>query len=110
MPDLRDPRAAFIDAALWHGPLEDADAILQQHPDLAGSDIHVAAILGDDAAVRRFLELDPTSAILQGFPLTLHPSDWYFSRTVMGLALCAGLMVYAFHTSLGGKPAFGEGK
>ncbi|MBV6504766.1 MAG: hypothetical protein ILNGONEN_00319 [Syntrophorhabdaceae bacterium] len=50
-----DPRTAFIDAAIWHGTLERTEAILATHPELASSDIHVAAILGDDAAVRLFL-------------------------------------------------------
>ncbi len=59
---MRDLRAAFIQAAVWHGPLEPAEAMLAAHPDLAGGDIHTAAILGDDAAVRRFLERDPGSA------------------------------------------------
>ena len=54
-----DPRVAFIEAAIWHGPLEPAEAILAAHPGIAGSDLHTAAILGDDAAVRRFLERDP---------------------------------------------------
>jgi ankyrin repeat protein len=61
MRDPADYRSAFIDAAIWHGSLEAAEAILAAHPDLAGSDIHTAAILGDDVQMRRFLELDPAS-------------------------------------------------
>jgi ankyrin repeat protein len=57
-----DPRAAFIEAGLWHGALEGARAILAAHPEIASSDIHTAAILGDDAAVRRFLAQDPAGA------------------------------------------------
>jgi hypothetical protein len=53
--DRRSP-AAFIDASLWHGSLNRCVAILASHPEVAGSDIHSAAILVDDAAVRRFLE------------------------------------------------------
>lgn len=56
-----DPRIAFIRAATWHGALEPAEAILAAHPDLPGRDIHTAAILGDDALVRRFLAQDPQS-------------------------------------------------
>ena len=56
-----DPRTAFIAAATWHGELEPAQRILAEHPELAGSDIHTAAILGDAAAVKRFLADDPTS-------------------------------------------------
>lgn len=68
MTDRNDPRAAFIAASLWHGPLDEARAILASHPEVATSDIHTAAILGDDAAVRRFLEADPASATAKGGP------------------------------------------
>jgi ankyrin repeat protein len=57
--ESNDPRTAFIQAATWHGPLAPAQAILAAHPALAKGDIHVAAILGDDAEVRRLLALDP---------------------------------------------------
>src|SRR3989442_11667551 len=65
---MSDPRAAFIEAAVGHGTLEPAAAILAAHPEIASSEIHSAAILGDDAAVRRFLELDPGSATVKGGP------------------------------------------
>src|SRR5947199_4761983 len=65
---MSDPRAAFIEAAVWHGTLERAEAILAAHPEIASSDIHSAAILGDDAAVRRFLELDRANATAKGGP------------------------------------------
>jgi ankyrin repeat protein len=55
------PRGAFIQAALWHGSLERAQAVLSAHPEVASSDIFTAAILGDAPAVRRFLERDPGS-------------------------------------------------
>jgi ankyrin repeat protein len=61
-------REAFIGAATWHGPLEPAEAILARHPELANSDIHTAAITGDDAAVRRFLALDPKSVLAKSLP------------------------------------------
>jgi ankyrin repeat protein len=57
-----NPVAAFIEAAIWHGTLEGAEAILAAHPGLARSSVHVAAILGDDAAVRRFITADPRNA------------------------------------------------
>lgn len=56
------PREAFIEAAIWHGTLDEAEAILAAHPEIAGSDIHTAAILGNDAAIRRFLALDASNA------------------------------------------------
>jgi hypothetical protein len=52
-----DPRAAFIDAATWHGTLEPAEAILAAHPELASSDIHTAAILGHDTRESPFFGL-----------------------------------------------------
>lgn len=53
--NIDDPRAAFIEAAILHGSLERAEAILAAHPEVASANIHTAAILGDDAAMRRFL-------------------------------------------------------
>jgi len=63
-----DVRTAFIEAATWHGTLERAEAILTAHPELAESDIHAAAVLGDDAAVRRFLAADPANATKKSAP------------------------------------------
>ncbi|MGH7124442.1 MAG: hypothetical protein ACREFI_08735 [Stellaceae bacterium] len=57
-----DPRAAFIEACVWHGSLDAAEAILAAHPEIASGDIHTAALLGDAAAVCRFLALDPANA------------------------------------------------
>src|SRR5579864_6280696 len=68
MDDTGDPRADFIDSSLWHGSLDRSEAILAAHPEIAASDIHTAAILGDDAAVRRFLALDPANATAKGGP------------------------------------------
>jgi ankyrin repeat protein len=59
---LDNPLATFIDAATWHGTLDAAEAIVAAHPEIARSSIHVAAILGDDAAVSRFISLDPRNA------------------------------------------------
>jgi ankyrin repeat protein len=66
MPD--DPRTAFIEAAIWHGSLPQADQILAAHPELAASDVHIAAILGDATAVRRILATDPGSATRRSAP------------------------------------------
>ncbi len=62
------PRDAFIEACVWHGSLERAEAILAAHPDVAGTDIHTAALLGNDTAVRRFLALDPANATARSGP------------------------------------------
>jgi ankyrin repeat protein len=66
--DLETHRRAFIEASFWHGPLDQANAIIAAHPEIAGSDIHTAAILGDDAAVRRFLSTDPSLATARAGP------------------------------------------
>jgi ankyrin repeat protein len=73
--DFHDPVAAFIDAACVpldrshaSGTLEEADAILATHPSIAASSVHTAAILGDAAAVRRFLAQDPANATSKGGP------------------------------------------
>jgi ankyrin repeat protein len=69
------PLAAFIEAACVpldsghaSGTLERAEAILAAHPAVASSNVHTAAIRGDDPAVRRFLELDSRNATAKGGP------------------------------------------
>jgi len=63
-----DTRTEFIRAAIWHGPLDRAEAILAAHPDVAHCDIHTAAVLGDEVSVRRFLALDPANATATSDP------------------------------------------
>src|SRR6266542_3952126 len=60
--------AAFLDSSVWHGSLDRAAEILAAHPEIGGSSIYTAAILGDDAAVRRFVTADPASATAKGGP------------------------------------------
>jgi ankyrin repeat protein len=64
-PDLR---VEFIRAATWHGGIERARALLAAHPELASVDVHVAAILGDDAEVRAHLARDPSCAAARSAP------------------------------------------
>src|SRR5262245_19250059 len=66
--DSDDPRTAFIRAATWHGSLDRAEAILASHPEIASADVHTAAVVGDDEAVRRFLEADPANAVATSPP------------------------------------------
>ena len=54
-------RTQFLEAAMWHGQLDKANSMLAAHPELARSDIHVAAVLGDEHAVREFLVADPAA-------------------------------------------------
>ncbi len=44
--------------------------------------------------------------LLTAYPLTLDFSSWYAGRSFVVLAIVAGLALYAFRLSLGGKPAF----
>lgn len=67
------PRDAFLAASFWHGSLERASAILAEHPSLASSDIHVAATLGDDVAIRRFLAADPSLVGAKSGPRDVDP-------------------------------------
>ncbi|HVX38282.1 MAG TPA: ankyrin repeat domain-containing protein [Gemmatimonadaceae bacterium] len=81
MTDTSDPRDAFLRAAFWHGGLADAEAIRAEHPDITGSSIHVAATLGDDAAVRRFIGEDAANATATGGPRDAEPLVYLcFSR------------------------------
>ena len=68
VPHTDDPRIAFLAAATWHGDLAVAEEILARHPEVAGRDLHTAAVLGADAAVHRFLAADPQSAAARSEP------------------------------------------
>lgn len=70
---MSDARDVFLKAAVWHGTLDAADALLLQQPDLARRDIFTAAVLGDDAGVRHFLMEDPQSATLESGPYRAEP-------------------------------------
>ena len=69
-----DPGAAFLEAACVplegasyeEGNLDGARLILSKHPDVAASSIYTAAVLGDEVAVRRFLNHDPRLASAKG--------------------------------------------
>jgi ankyrin repeat protein len=72
---MTDTFAEFVEAACvpldsGHatGTLERAQAILSAHPDLANGNVYAAAILGDEGAVRRFLELDAGDSTAKGGP------------------------------------------
>jgi ankyrin repeat protein len=64
-----DARARFITAAVWHGGLDLAQAVLSEHPELAQSDVHTAALLGDAPLVREFIARDRASATAKSEPL-----------------------------------------
>ena len=75
MAEIDDAAAAFIEAACVprdgghaSGTLAEARAIRATQPGVASQCIHTAAILGDDAGVRRFLALDPAAATARGGP------------------------------------------
>ena len=68
MTTAGDPLAAFLEAATWHGTLDRAEALLSSQPELAASSIHAAAVVGDDAAVRRLLAQDPDSVTATAAP------------------------------------------
>jgi ankyrin repeat protein len=65
---LDHPVTAFIKEAIWLGPIDRAELILASYPEIAQSSIHVAAILGDDAAVRKFIAQDKTLATAKADP------------------------------------------
>jgi ankyrin repeat protein len=65
---LDNPVTAFIKEAIWLGPIDRAELILASYPEIAQSSIHVAAILGDDATVRKFIALDPKNATAKAEP------------------------------------------
>lgn len=88
MTETGDPLADFIvaaavprDASHASGSLERAEAIRAAHPELERASLYAAALLGEDAAVRRFLSLDPASATEPGGPYGWDPlTHLCFSR------------------------------
>lgn len=117
---VADLRVAFIEAACWHGTLERAEAILAEHPELRSSNIHIAAILGDEVAVRRFIARDPASVAAKSPPwggdplnylglskyLRLHPERTEdFVRTATAL-LDAGAPAHTGFWTTGQHPEF----
>ena len=68
-PSARDQ---FIEAAFWHGSAKKAQAILDANPSIV-NDIHIAAMLGDDEAVRRFIADDVSLATAKGGPRNVDP-------------------------------------
>jgi hypothetical protein len=72
---MADPLSEFVVAAcvpvgLSHssGTLEQAEPILAAHPEIPSKDIFAAAVLGDEATVRRFIAASPAVAIAKGGP------------------------------------------
>ena len=47
------------------------------------------------------------NCFLLNFPLTTQGSAWYAGMSVAGIVLMAAVVLYAFYTSLGGRPVFG---
>ena len=69
--ELKAARDAFIEASFWHGSKRAADAALAAHPEITGSDVYTAAVLADEAAVRRFVSADTRQATAKGGPREL---------------------------------------
>jgi ankyrin repeat protein len=57
-----------LDASHSSGTLERAESIRASHPEVATTDIHTAAILGDDVVVRRFIAADAANATAKASP------------------------------------------
>jgi ankyrin repeat protein len=80
--DLADPVDAFLRAALVprdgrtshsEGNLDEANAILARYPRVAGTNIYTAAVLGDESAIRTFLEADRLLASAKAGPYGWDP-------------------------------------
>ena len=77
---MTDPVADFLhlavvpmDASHVSGTLDAAESIRTAHPDLTERSIHAAAALGDDAAIRSFIEHDALTATAKGGPYGWDP-------------------------------------
>jgi len=51
----------FIEAAVWHGTLDDAERLRIEHPSLAASSLACAAIFGDLDAIKNHIACDTTA-------------------------------------------------
>jgi len=88
MTHTTDPVREFLEAASAphigghaSGTLEHADALLAAHPHVAESSIYSSAVLGNDAAIRRWLAASPGLAAEKGGPYDWDPLTWLcFSR------------------------------
>jgi serine/threonine-protein kinase len=107
---LRDDRLAFLAAAL---PLAASFlAVTTSSTALRVVFAALAALLGLALLLRQGLLALTAAAflILCGWrlPLTLEPAAWYAARSAVVLALLASLALWAFTTSLAGKPLIGR--
>ena len=48
--------------------------------------------------------------IIEMTPMTLDTSAWYSPYGFLALAIFVAMVLYAFHTSLGGRPVFGTSR
>ncbi|MEI2302156.1 ankyrin repeat domain-containing protein [Ensifer sp. MJa1] len=63
----------FSDIAADPERFSQAVALLEAHPEISGDSIHVAAALGDAAAIDRWLDRDPKLALKRGGPFDWEP-------------------------------------
>ncbi len=85
---IENPEAAILramahprDGAHTSASLDEAEALLAAHPELADASLYVAAVLGDAARVRRWLESNPAAAEAKGGPYGWDALTWLcFSR------------------------------
>jgi ankyrin repeat protein len=73
--DITDPHSAFLTAGCadphsWHGggSLDEAEAILARHPEVATASIYTAAALADELTVRAWIARDPSLTTTTGGP------------------------------------------
>nr|WP_295922859.1 ankyrin repeat domain-containing protein [uncultured Dyadobacter sp.] len=65
---MTDIQTEFIREAIWHGSLAEADSMLGEYPELSGTSIFTAAILGHAELVSAFLAADPAQATSTAAP------------------------------------------
>lgn len=82
----------FADVAADPERYVEAKALLDEHPDIASANIHVAAALGDAEAVDRWLDKDPKLAGKRGGPYDWEP------------------LLYAAYARVPGRSSFAAGK
>ena len=86
---MSDVVNAFIEAACVpldgsahvSGTIDRAKTLLADNPEIANASVHTAAVLGNDSAVRQFLQIDSANATIKGGPYDWDPlTHLCFSR------------------------------
>jgi serine/threonine-protein kinase len=73
---------------------------------LPGGDPLAAALAAGETPSPEMVAASQTEVVISDNPTTTNLSAWYAGSTIFVLAICTGLILYGFYTSLAGQPLF----